>query len=310
MNIKKYVDIERLKENYASNFIEGENIVIEEKIDFSNASFRYDSITNSIIAFSRRQELNENNTLNGFWDWVKKLPINRIKEIIGTRYIIFGEWAGSPHSIKYPDDIRKKFWMFDVWDTEIEQYLPLEDTLEIFNKLSPYLDKFVPIFYNGPFISWEHVMSFVGKSDIGASPCGEGIVIKRQDNLDSKSSKNPYYVKIVSERFSEVHKSKSKIVNPEKIAQREIEMENVATIVTKRRIEKGLEKIIEDNFIPYDWNEYSMKAIAKILPSLIYEDCKKEEPDVVIANENFGKICSQLTMKYVREILNNKSKFI
>lgn len=213
------------------------------------------------------------------------------------------------HSIKYPDDVMKNFYMFDVWDKKTEQYLPFEDTRSIFSRLSDCgIERFVPIFYTGAFVSWEHALSFVGKTEMGAEPCGEGIVIKRQSKLDSKSSRDPFYVKIVSEKFSEVHKSKPKTIDPEKMAQLEAEKAEVATVVTKRRCIKMLQKFEEDNIIPSDWGGESMKIISKSLPAAVFEDCRKEEPEVVTANKKFGKICAQLCMQYAREILEEKSR--
>lgn len=308
MTQKKYIDIERCKEAYANKFIVGEPIVIQEKIDGSNAAIAYDVNNDVLVAFSRRQTLTEENTLNGFYNWVQSLPVDKIKEVIGDRYIIFGEWM-TKHSIKYPDDVMKNFYMFDVWDKKTEQYLPFEDTRSIFNRLSECgVERFVPIFYTGAFVSWEHTLSFVGKTEMGAEPCGEGIVIKRQSKLDSKSSRDPFYVKIVSEKFSEVHKSKSKTIDPEKMAQLEAEKAEVATVVTKRRAEKMLQKFEEDNIIPSDWGGESMKIISKNLPAAVFEDCRKEEPEVVAANKKFGKICAQLCMQYAREILEEKSR--
>ena len=49
-----------------------------------------------------------------------------------------------------------------------------------------------------------------------------------------------------------------------------------------------------------------MGAIAKVLPKMMYEDCRKEEPEVVTACENFGKICGSLTMGYVRDMLKTR----
>jgi hypothetical protein len=49
-----------------------------------------------------------------------------------------------------------------------------------------------------------------------------------------------------------------------------------------------------------------MGAIAKVLPKMMYEDCRKEEPEVVAACENFGKICGSLTMTYVRDMLKSR----
>lgn len=308
MTQKKYIDIERCKEAYANKFVVGEPIVIQEKIDGSNAAVAYDVDNDVLVAFSRRQTLSEENTLNGFYNWVQSLPVDKVKEIIGDRYIIFGEWM-TKHSIKYPDDVMKNFYMFDVWDKKTEQYLPFEDTRSIFSRLSECgIERFVPIFYMGAFVSWEHTLSFVGKTEMGAEPCGEGIVIKRQSKLDSKSSRDPFYVKIVSEKFSEVHKSKPKTIDPEKMAQLEAEKAEIATVVTKRRVEKMLQKFEEDNIIPSDWGGESMKIISKNLPAAVFEDCRKEEPEVVAANKKFGKICAQLCMQYAREILEEKSR--
>lgn len=308
--MKKYVDIERVKTCYADKFVIGEPIVIQEKIDGSNASFYYDIEANLLKACSRRLELSEENTLNGFYNWVQSLPVDKVKEVIGDRYIIFGEWM-TKHSIKYSDDVMKNFYMFDVWDKKTEQYLPFEDTRSIFNRFSDCgVERFVPIFYTGAFVSWEHILSFVGKTEMGAEPEGEGIVIKRQSKLDSKSSRDPFYVKIVSEKFSEVHKSKPKTIDPEKMAQLEAEKAEVATVVTKRRVEKGLEKLIEDNIIPIDWDEHNMKIISKQLPKMIWEDVWKEEKETIIQYKNAGKIACKLTMDYVKEFLKEKSHFI
>lgn len=309
MDMKKYIDIERVKESYASTFEMGEPIVIQVKVDGSNASIAYDSKTNSLVAFSRRQTLSEMNTLNGFWNYVQSLDVKAFAEILGDRYIIFGEWL-VPHSVKYPEDMYKKFYMFDVWDRETEQYLTQEDSLAIFDRLKYYIPHYVWTLYNGPFVSWEHTLAFLKENIYGEAPCMEGIVIKRQNKLWSKSSRLPYYVKIVNEKFSEVHSSKPKIVDPEKLAAREAEQAAVAEVVTKRRVEKMLQKFEEDNLIPSDWGGESMKQISKLLPKAVYEDCQKEEPEAVAAVENFGKICATLCMKYAREILDDKSKFL
>lgn len=307
--MKKYLDIERCKESYANTFDTNEHIVIQVKIDGSNASIAYDEKNGCLAAFSRRQHLNEQNTLNGFWNWVQTLNVEYFKKILGTRYIIFGEWL-TPHSVKYPENMLKKFYMFDVWDKETEQYLTQKESIAIHNALHEYIPNYVHTLYDGPFMSWEHTIEFLKENIYGETPCMEGIVIKRQNKLWSKSSRLPYYVKIVNEKFSEVHSSKPKTIDPEKMAAREAEQAAVAQVVTKRRIEKLIQKYIEDGVLIEDWGSESMKTLSKLLPKAAYEDCRKEESEIVNANENFGKICASLTMKYAREILNDKSKFI
>ena len=307
--MKKYLDIERCKQKYAETFNVGEDIVIQEKIDGSNASIRYDEESGTLKAFSRRLELNADNTLNGFWDYVQTLNLDTFKEILGSRYIVFGEWMGAKHAIKYPENVYGKFWMFDVWDTQTEQYLPYEETRSFYDKLIARGNEenkfnFVPVFYIGKFESWEKTSELVGRTEVGAEPTGEGIVIKRQNCLDSKSSRLPFYVKIVSEQFSEVHKSKKqKAIDPEAIAKKEANLALAATIVTPQRVQKMIYKFIEDSLLPQDWDEHNLKDISKILPNAIYKDCVKEENETVQQVEDFGKVAAKLSMSIVRDLI-------
>ena len=307
--MKKYLDIERCKQKYAETFNVGEDIVIQEKIDGSNASIRYDEESGTLKAFSRRLELNADNTLNGFWDYVQTLNLDTFKEILGSRYIVFGEWMGAKHAIKYPENVYGKFWMFDVWDTQTEQYLPYEETRSFYDKLIACGNEenkfnFVPVFYIGKFESWEKTSELVGRTEVGAEPTGEGIVIKRQNCLDSKSSRLPFYVKIVSEQFSEVHKSKKqKAIDPEAIAKKEANLALAATIITPQRVQKMIYKFIEDGLLPQDWDEHNLKDISKILPNAIYKDCVKEENETVQQVEDFGKVAAKLSMSIVRDLI-------
>lgn len=295
--MKKYKDIERLKDKYAPAFKTGEHITITEKIDGANASIVVNE-DGTLTACSRRNELNQNNTLQGFYDFVQTLDASIVSAALTSRYILFGEWLVK-HTIRYPEDKMKQFYVFDVYDTETEQYMPWDFTKQIAEFIGL---KTVPLFYDGPFISWEHIYSFVGKTEMGGEPTGEGVVIKSQDRLDNKFSGTPEYVKIVAKEFSEVHQSKpQKEIDPEKVAARQAAEDLAATIVTARRVEKSIQKLVEDGIVPEDWDEKSLGVIAKHLPRAVYNDCVKEEPETVAQIENFGKICGSLTMKLARE---------
>lgn len=296
--MKKYVDIERLKEKFATAFTAGEHITITEKIDGANASIAVGE-DGKLIAFSRRNQLTPESTLQGFYEFVQTLDSSIISCVLGTRYIFFGEWLVK-HSIKYPENKMKQFYVFDVWDTEIEQYLPWEQTKQMAEFCGLNL---VPLFYDGPFTTWDEVTKFVGKTEMGGEPTGEGIVIKSQDRLDNKFSGTPAYVKIVAKEFAEVHQSKAHEVDPEKLAAREAAVAKAETIVTKRRVEKTIQKFIEDGIIPENWDEKNLGAIAKVLPKAVYADCIKEEQETVLSIEGFGKICGSLSMKYARELV-------
>lgn len=295
--MKKYKDIERLKDKYAPAFKAGEHITITEKIDGANASIVVNE-DGTLTACSRRNELNQSNTLQGFYDFVQTLDASIVSAALTSRYILFGEWLVK-HTIRYPEDKMKQFYVFDVYDTETEQYMPWDFTKQIAEFIGL---KTVPLFYDGPFISWEHIYSFVGKTEMGGEPTGEGVVIKSQDRLDNKFSGTPEYVKIVAKEFSEVHQSKpQKEIDPAKVAAKQAAEDLAATIVTARRVEKSIQKLVEDGIVPEDWDEKSLGVIAKHLPRAVYNDCVKEEPETVAQIENFGKICGSLTMKLARE---------
>ena len=310
MEFKKYVDIERLKEKYAMAFKPGEMITISEKIDGSNASFAPavpspDDVENasfdgSLNAFSRRKVLDAENTLNGFYGFVQSLDAAKVKEVLGDSLIVFGEWLVK-HTVRYPEDKMHKFYAFDVWNKETEQYLPWSEAKKVIAELGLNT---VPIFYEGPFTSWEEINAFVGKTEMGAEPCGEGIVIKSQDRLDNKSSNTPAYVKIVDARFSEVKGQKEqKMVDPEVIAAKHAQEALAATIVTERRVEKLIQKLVEDGLVPAEWDEKDLGTIAKHLPKAVYADCVKEEPETVAQIENFGKIAAGISMKLARGLV-------
>lgn len=93
------------------------------------------------------------------------------------------------------------------------------------------------------------------------------------------------------------------------MAQLEAEKAEVATVVTKRRVEKGLEKLIEDNIISIDWDKHNMKIISKQLPKMIWEDVWKEEKETISQYKNAEKITCKLTMDYVKEFLKGKPPF-
>lgn len=298
MDMKKYVDIERLKDKYSTAFTAGEHIVITEKIDGANASIRCDSDGN-VFACSRRNILSQGNTLQGFLGYVEGLDKDIIFSALGSRYILFGEWLVK-HTIRYPEQRMRQFYVFDVWDTEIEQYTSWDFTKSIAEFLGL---KTVPVFYDGEFTSWEDIYSFVGKTEMDADPTGEGIVIKSQDRLDNKFSGTPAYVKIVAKEFSEVHQSKPHNVDPEKMAARQAEIDLVSTVVTQRRVEKLIQKFVEDSIIPEDWDETFLGDIAKILPKACFEDCRKEEPEIVAQCENFGKICAKVCMAHAKTLV-------
>lgn len=301
--MKHYMDILAMKEKYTGICAPGDMIELQEKVDGANFSFRYDAETDSVKAFSRKNELSASNTLRGAYDFVLRLDKDLVKSVLGTQYILFGEWLVK-HTVVYPDEAYCKMYAFDVWDAENERWMPQDFAKEVSAALGV---TYVPVFYIGPFVSWEHIHSFVGQTRLGGDH-GEGVVVKNLTRLNDPDNHLPFYTKIVGEKFRESKGHRDgKVIDPAKIAAREAAMALTETIVTMARVEKTLHKFVDEGILPEDWDEKDMKTIAKNLPGAIYYDCVKEESDVVEAvGELFGKMCGSVAMKLARTILSSR----
>lgn len=299
MQQKKFMDIQRLKDQFVDGFRPGDMIVVQEKIDGSNAATRYDAETGTMVTFSRKKTLDQYNTLNGFYNYIQTLNVDDYKEF--PQYVIFGEWTGARNAIIYNKESTNKWYVFDIYDVEKEQYLPQEYVKEFAEEHDLI---YVNTYYVGPFISWEHTMSFMGTSAYGDTQ--EGIVVKNQTRLNDQSERLPFVVKIVREKFQEIKKSNHirKIEDPQKLQERQNAMTLTESIVTMRRVEKELYKMRDEGILPLDWSESDMTKVARELPSRVYADCVKEEPEIVNeVGKYFGKFCSATAMKYARNII-------
>ncbi len=295
MTHKKFMDIQRIKEGIVDNFQVGDWIYITEKIDGANAAIRYDSETNTVIAQSRKNILNISNNLRGFYEFTQTLNVDKVKAVLGDNLVLFGEWLVK-HSVPYPDEKYNTFYAFDVYDTDKEKYLPQIEAIRISNELGL---TFVPVFYMGEFQSWEHCLNFVGKTALGGE-YGEGIVCKNQSRLNDPNNRQPFYLKIVGEQFKEVHKRKDKTPSAKQLKSLEENYELCKTIVTEARVNKILNKFVDESILPENWGATEMPIVAKNLTKAVYEDCLKEEPDIVKQISDFGKTANRICMEVAR----------
>lgn len=189
MEQKHFMDIERAKfggELSASNvdgFEVGDIIQITEKWDGSNASIRYDIETETLVAFSRKQILNFNNTLNGFYNYVQQLDAKLFANT--PNYVIFGEW-GNKNKIIYRPECYKRWYVFDIYDVEKQQYLP-QDTVKAFAESHGI--EYIHVLYEGPFISWDHCRTFMNSPAYGDQQ--EGCFSSRAKILMSDGTQKP-----------------------------------------------------------------------------------------------------------------------
>ncbi|NTU19640.1 RNA ligase family protein [Brevibacillus sp. HB1.2] len=301
MEQKKYTDVVRLGHQTTEGvFNVGDFIIIQEKLDGANASFRYDEETNSIRAFSRNMELHEDENLHGFFQWTHLLP----KEELVAGMVYFGEWL-NPHKIKYPQ-YEKQFFLFDMYDTVACEYVDFSIVEREAQRLGLQL---VPVFYQGDYQGEEHLRSFVGKTALGGKlrdeEIGEGIVVKNADYRDRFGRQ--IFVKIVTDVFSEVKRQKPP-KDPNQPKSEEVLF--VEQYVTLARVEKFLYKLIDEGVLEETFGVKDMGIILKNLNLRIHEDLLKEEANALpdgYDEKELHKVISKVIPLFVKEIFSEKA---
>ena len=300
--IKKYTDVTRYGKASTQGILqEGDIISITEKIDGANASFCLDE-TNilGVSCYSRNKPLTEENRLRGFYDWVNDniIPMkNKLKK--GYRY--FGEWLVS-HKVIYKDEVYHNFYLFSIWDEENQVYLSDEIVQEEAKRLGLKTPEY---FYYGEYKSFEHLMSFVGKSNITKKlNTGEGIVVKNVGYFDRNNKQ--VFVKLVSEKFAEVQKQKkpkdpnidSKVV------------ETIKSVLTKARVSKLIHKLVDEGLLKEDFSISDMGTILRELKDKPYQDILKEEPELIgnIEEKLIKRTIGKNIPNIVKEVLKEEDR--
>lgn len=297
---KKYTDIVRLGHKTTQGVLNvGDRISITEKIDGANASFTKDEASPiDVSCYSRNQKLSDSSTLRGYYFWVME-KITPKKDLLNPNYRYFGEWLVQ-HKVKYKEDKYRNFYLFSIYDEVKQEYLSDEVVKAEAIKLGLQTPEY---FYEGEYISFEHLQSFIGKSNMTEIPnTGEGIVVKNVDYKDRYG--NQCFVKLVSEGFAEIQKQKL----PKDPSQFNAIESLVRTVLTENRVEKILLKKVTDGELDKDFGIEDMGMILKLITSEIFNDCMKEESDIFENQEmdNVRKAFGKVTPQIVKEVLRKR----
>lgn len=298
MEQKKYHKIIRYGHRETNGVLnKGDHIVIQEKIDGANASFTRDEY-DKLRVFSRNNELNEENTLGGFYNWVHE-NIDPLTLIPGWLY--FGEWL-NPHKVRY-EKYEKTFILFDVYSTNLSEYGAFENVKLEAERLGLQL---VPVFYEGEYKDFEHLESFVGKTDLGGKlgdiETGEGIVVKNVNYTDRFG--NQMFVKLVSDHFREVQKQKA----PKDPGKKTDEQLFVEYCMTDARVEKLLHKLVDEGVLDENFGIEDMSTILKHINVSLYDDIMEEEKDKLpgeYEEKQIRKAISRGVAQVVKRIINS-----
>ena len=276
--MKKYDSIPRYGKQGTRDIL-GTEVVVMEKLDGANASFGI--IDGELKMFSRNQELNEHNTLRGFYDWVK-LNVDTSKLIINTIY--FGEWL-VPHSVQYKKEAQHKFYLFDIYHSDVNEYL----SSKIVQSQAKFIGLETPrVLFEGELQDVSELQQYVGLSELTEIPnTGEGIVVKDYEGQQ--------FVKIVSDKFKET----------KSIKQPSLDRTDIGTLIdsvlTPQRVEKLIHKKIDLGLLPAELDITDTGNVLKALSSDVVNDIFEEEMHIFL--DMLRKKISKKTPIVVRELL-------
>ena len=141
--------------------IAGRYLVLEEKIDGANSAVSFTD-DGELLLQSRGHFLTggyreRHYDLMKQWGAVHK---ERLYEVLGHRYIMYGEWMYAKHSIYY-DQLPHYFMEFDVLDRETGKFL---DTPSRHHLLADLPICSVPVLDTGVYHSVDEILRFLGNS--------------------------------------------------------------------------------------------------------------------------------------------------
>lgn len=301
----KYTHLERLGTSDTDGLLQNPGLIIQPKMDGSNASVWFDTNTNSVECGSRKRQVSETKDNAGFYVWVNSMDEEAIylRHFVedNPRYRVFGEWMGHSKFIGHIKDYNSaalgKMWIFDVYDNETEHYLADHEWREL---LEPYglLQWAVPVLAVMDYPTVEEIAAVAQENTFmldNANHKGEGVTIKCPGWINKYG--HMVYGKLVLDEFKQsksAGKPKKSLENPEEFI--------VAEFVTDSEISKAMAKVaVETN---EDFNPKIGKHVGMLL-GLVWNDCIIEETKnwlkkTRMATINFKEL-KKLTDTKVRE---------
>ena len=142
--------------------IAGRHLVLEEKIDGANSAISFtddgDLRLQSRGHFLTGGGREKHYDLLKQWSAVHK---DRLYEVLGNRYIMYGEWMYAKHTIYY-DMLPNYFMEFDILDRETDRFLDTPSRHALISGL-PVCS--CPVLASGVFSKVEDIVAYLGDSN-------------------------------------------------------------------------------------------------------------------------------------------------
>ena len=176
--------------------VAGHHLVIEEKVDGSHSGLFFDEQAELRI-FTRNTVLESPPLRRDFrlLDQLAREALDELWEVLGDRYVLYGEWARVAHTIYY-DALPSFFLEDDIFDREAKRFLSTPRREALVAALPPAFSHSVAVLHSGSISEIDELHELVGPSsyksacwrercpDLAAvedSDAMEGLYIKQED---------------------------------------------------------------------------------------------------------------------------------
>jgi len=301
----KYQHVERWNHQECDGLLEGICHVFY-KLDGTNASVWMDAPGGGICAGSRNRQLSLDNDNAGFYRWWLDQPKAWNFHHNNPHLRLYGEWL-VPHSLKtYKDEAWRRFYVFDIWDSQKESLLSYEAYRPLCEEFGlDYIPEMCVI--RNPSEDDLHRMlektgQFLIKDGHGM---GEGFVIKNYDFYNKYGRQ--VWGKMVSNEFKVLNHLEmgAPVINGTALVEEQI----VDNFCTEAFIEKEKAKIINKNWsskVDLETGEitnilphWDNKLIPELLGRVWYEFLREETSEWVKKYKN-PKVNFQLLQRLVQ----------
>ena len=297
MIYKSYQHIEKLGTIETEGILVGE-VHLSYKIDGSNGCIFLKE--DNVLGFgSRKRELNLIEDNMGFMGsfFNDKTLYSKVLNILqaNPNYIIYGEWLVPVTIKRYNPDAWRKFYIFDVLDTETGRYLTFNEYKKI---LDEYNLLYIPeiAVLNNP--TEEEIKSYLDKTNefLITTGLGEGIVIKNYDYKNRYGRRT--WAKILTEDFRK-NKKENRIKNHEAKEESDVELLIINAFLTSEHVLKEKRKI-EENY-----GGWSSKFIMELL-NRVFDEFLNDNLHIIIKKLRYPTI----NFKKLKDYSNNFVKEI
>lgn len=291
MTYKTYHKIHRLGKEETDGILDCE-FVVQEKVDGANCSIFW--LDGEVRCGTRTRMLPKGESFNGFKETVN--ANSKIKNFLQSNphLILYGEWLVK-HTITYPDEAYRKIYLFDVYDTTNNVFVPQE----VVSGLAQQLGLEYPHIFAVGKLTEDEIKEFVGKSAI--APAGEGVVLKAQGFVNKFG--DHIYAKVVHQKFKE----SNAIVfgGNNKHSETYWEMYVVNKYCTTGRVQKIMQKIQAETEKRLDM-EHTSRVAGTCYHDLITEEAWEIAQKVpAIDYKKLKGLCTRKFIQIYHDILNN-----